>query len=114
MTKYTPPYLLTLIGGAAGKEGSSDKADNEEDVDKVKPPCSYERRARPWEWLPCDLTRPETKEATSKTRHYSHSLVAWNGFQPLALTLVEAARALELEADSPVPTPPCVPLTARV
>jgi hypothetical protein len=26
------------------------------------------RRARPWDWLPCDWIRPITKEATSKTR----------------------------------------------
>jgi hypothetical protein len=26
------------------------------------------RRARPWDWLPCDWLRPLTKEATSKTR----------------------------------------------
>jgi hypothetical protein len=69
-------------------QGSGDKDEKEEEINKVKPPCSYERRARPWEWLPCDWTRPETKEATSKTRHYSDT------------------RALELvEAGSPVPTP---------
>jgi hypothetical protein len=50
-------------------QGSSDKDDKEDEINKVKPPCSYERRARPWEWLPCDWTRPETEETTSKTRH---------------------------------------------
>jgi hypothetical protein len=53
----------------------------EEEINKVKPPCSYERSARPWEWLPCDcvtgLVR-KLKKATSKTR------------QARALELVEA------------------------
>ena len=56
---------------------SRDPKVKEEEINKVKPPCSYERRARPWEWLPCDWTRPETKEATSKTRHHCDSFASW-------------------------------------
>ena len=32
------------------------------------------RRARPWDWLPCDWMRPITKEATSKTHPHYDSL----------------------------------------
>ena len=34
---------------------SAQETEKEEEIGKVKPPCSYERRARPWDWLPCDL-----------------------------------------------------------
>jgi hypothetical protein len=67
-------------------QGSSNKDEKEEEINKVKPPCSYERRARPWEWLPCDWTRPETKEATSKTRHYSGP-ARWSSSRRLVLLI---------------------------
>ena len=64
--------------GAAGKEGSSDNDENEEDIDKVKPPCSYERRARPWEWLPCDWTlkRPPPRLVAQTGDLLTNSLVS--------------------------------------
>jgi hypothetical protein len=53
-------------GAAAAFKGAVPKTKN----NKMKPPCSYERRARPWEWLPCAWTRLDTKEAPSKTRPF--------------------------------------------
>ena len=36
---------------------------------------SKTRRARPWDWLPCEWMSPFTKEATSKTRPHYDSLL---------------------------------------